>query len=262
MVAAQGVYFAGLRLRSIAGIWFRHALVLRRTWLPSATWYFVEPFVILLGIGLGIGALVDDVDGVRYVRFVTPGIIIGSGMFHAIFECSWGSFFRIQKGVYETTLTAPVSTVEIALGDMSWAISRALITAVCIGAVAAILGWMDPVSGLGILVAATLTGMLFGAMGLVFAALSPNVHVLSLTFTVVASPLYFFSGAFFPISVLPDWIEPIAWAAPLTPCVHLARGFETGDLGMSHLLAALYIVALTAVLAPIASTLLHRRLIK
>ena len=127
---------------------------------------------------------------------------------------------------------------------------------------AAILGWIDPVSGSGILLAAALTGMLFGAMGLVFAALSPNVHVLSLTFTVVASPLYFFSGAFFPISVLPGWVEPIAWAAPLTPCVHLARGFESGDLGMSHLLSAVYVVALTAVLTPIASALLHRRLIK
>ena len=262
MVAAHGAHFAGVRLRSIAGIWFRHALVLRRTWLPSATWYFVEPFVVLLGIGIGIGALVDEVDGVRYVRFVTPGIIIGSGMFHAIFECSWGSFFRIQKGVYETTLTAPVSTVEIVLGDMSWAISRACLTALCIATVAAILGWIDPVSGPGILVAAALTGMQFGALGLIFAALSPNVHVLSLTFTVVASPLYFFSGAFFPISVLPDWVEPIAWAAPLTPCVHLARGFESGDLGVSHLLSGLYVVALTAVLTPIAATLMRRRLIK
>ena len=132
----------------------------------------------------------------------------------------------------------------------------------CIGAVAAILGWINPFSGPGILLAAVLTGMQFGALGLIFAALSPNVHVLSLTFTVVASPLYFFSGAFFPISVLPDWVEPIAWAAPLTPCVHLARGFETGDLGVSHLLSGLYVIALTVVLTPIASALLHRRLIK
>ena len=124
MVAAHSPYFAGVRLRSIAGIWFRHALVLRHTWLPSLTWYFVEPFVILIAIGVGIGTLVEDVDGLPYARFVTPGVIAGSAMFHAIFECSWGSFFRIQKGVYETTLTAPVSTREIAMGDISWAMSR------------------------------------------------------------------------------------------------------------------------------------------
>ena len=262
MVAARGTYVAGVRLRSIAGIWLRHALVFKRNWFPSITWYFVEPFVILLAIGVGVGALVSDVAGVPYTQFVTPGVIAGSGMFHAIFECSWGSFFRIQKGVYETTLTAPVSTRELAMGDISWAMSRAVITAVCIGSVAAILGWIDTFSSVGVLLAAALIGMQFGAMGLIFAALSPNVHILSLSFTVVASPLYFFSGAFFPISVLPDWVEPIAWATPLTPSVHLARGFVTGDLGMSHLFSALYVIGMTAVLFPIASALLHRRLVK
>ena len=188
MVAVHSPYFAGVRLRSIAGIWFRHALVLKHTWLPSITWYFVEPFVALMAIGLGIGALVDDVDGLPYAQFVTPGIIAGSAMFHAIFECSWGAFFRIQKGMYETTMTAPVSTRELAMGDISWAMSRAVITGFCIGAVAALLGWIDTISGVGVLLAAALIGMQFGALGLIFAALSPNVHILSLTFTVVATP--------------------------------------------------------------------------
>lgn len=262
MMTASNTYIAGIRLRSIAGMWFRHALVLRRTWIPSVTWYFVEPFVALMALALGVGSLVREVDGISYARFVTPGIIAGSAMFHAIFECSWGAFFRIQKGVYETTMTTPVSTRELAMGDISWAMSRAVITAFCIGTVAAIVGWIDTVSGVGVLLAAALIGMQFGAMGLIFAALSPNVHILSLTFTVVATPLYFFSGAFFPISVLPDWVEPIAWVAPLTPAVHLARGFVTGDLGMSHVFSVLYVIGLTAVLFPIASVLLHRRLVK
>ena len=148
------------------------------------------------------------------------------------------------------------------MGDVSWAMSRAIITAVCIGSVAALLGWIDTVSSVGVLIASALVGIQFGALGLIFAALSPNLHMLSLSFTVVASPLYFFSGAFFPISVLPDWLEPIAWATPLTPSVHLARGFITGDLGMSHLFSGLYVVGLILVLFPIASALLHRRLVK
>ena len=261
-VAAPNTYLAGFRLRSITGIWYRHALVLRRNLLTSLSWYFVEPFVILMAIGIGVGTLVDSVDGVPYAKFVTPGVIIGSAMFHAIFECAWGGFMRIQKGVYETTLTAPVSTREIAMGDLAWSMTRTVLTAVCIGTVAALFGWIDNVSGVGVLLAAALVGMQFGALGLIFAALSPNVHILSLTFTVVASPLYFLSGAFFPISVMPDWVEPLAWAAPLTPSVHLARGFVTGVLGMSHLYSILYVIALTAVLFPIAASLLRRRLVK
>lgn len=262
MAATASAYIAGVRLRSIAGIWYRHALVLRRNLLTSVAWYFVEPFVILIAIGIGVGTLVNDVDGLPYARFITPGIIVGSAMFHAIFECAWGGFMRIQKGVYETTLTAPVSTREIAMGDLAWSMTRTVLTAVCIGAVAAAFGWIDTVSSVGVLLAAALVGVQFGALGLIFAALSPNVHILSLTFTVVASPLYFLSGAFFPIAVMPDWVEPLAWAAPLTPSVHLARGFVTGELGMSHLFAVLYVLALTAVLFPIATTLLRRRLVK
>lgn len=262
MAATASTYIAGVRLRSITGIWLRHALVLRRNLLTSLSWYFVEPFVILVAIGVGVGTLVNDVAGLPYARFITPGVIVGSAMFHAIFECAWGGFMRIQKGVYETTLTAPVSTREVALGDLSWSMTRTVVTAVCIGTVAAAFGWIDNVSGVGVLLPAALVGVQFGALGLVFAALSPNVHILSLTFTVVASPLYFLSGAFFPVSSMPDWVEPLAWAAPLTPSVHLARGFVTGDLGVSHLFAGLYVVAWIVVLVPIAVTLLHRRLVK
>lgn len=262
MAATGTTYIASIRLRSIAGIWYRHLLVLRHTLLPSLTWYFVEPFVILVAVGIGIGTLVDNIEGVPYALFVTPGVIAGSAMFHAIFECSWGAFFRMQKGVYETTLTAPVSTREIALGEVSWAMTRALIIAVSIGGVAALLGWLDSFTAVGVLLAAGLVGVQFGAFGLIFAALAPNVHMLSLIFTVVATPLYFFSGAFFPIASMPDWVEPLAWAAPLTPSVHLARGFVTADLGMSHLLAGLYVLAWIAVLFPVAAALLHRRLVK
>ena len=262
IVATRGTYLGGIRLRSIAGMWFRHVLVLRHTWLTAMTWYFVEPFVVLVAVGVGIGRLVENVDGVPYAVFVTPGIIAGSALFHAIFECSWGAFFRIQKGVYETILTAPVNTRELTLGEILWAMSRSVITATCIGAVAAVFGWIESPLGVGVLLAAALVGMQFGALGLIFAALAPNIHILSLTFTVVASPLYFFSGSFFPISVLPDWVEPIAWAAPLTPAVHLARGFTTGSLEISHLFSVVYMLCVSAVLIPIAATLLHRRLVK
>ena len=91
---------AGIRLQSVAGMWFRHALVFRRTWWTAMTWYLIEPAAALLAIGFGVGQLVNEVEGVPYAQFVTPGVIVGSAMFHAIFECAWGSFFRIQKSLY------------------------------------------------------------------------------------------------------------------------------------------------------------------
>ena len=263
MIATHpNIQVAGIRLRSVVGMWFRHMLVFRRTWWTAMTWYLIEPGVILLAIGLGVGQLVDDVEGVTYAQFVTPGVIAGSAMFHSVFECAWGSFFRIQKGAYETILTAPVTVREIALGDLSWAMSRSIITSVAIGTIASALGWIDSIYGVGILVAAVLVGMVFGSIGLIFAAVCRNPHTLSLSFTIVATPLYFFSGSFFPISVLPDWLEPIAWAAPLTPAVHLARGFVNAQLDLTHLYAAAYLIGLTALIFPIAAFLMRRRLVK
>lgn len=262
MTQALPIY-AGVRLRSVQALWVRHLLALKRVWRVAATWYLVEPAFVLVAVGFGVGRLVGDVnDELGYAEFVTPGVIVGSAMFHAIFECSWGVFYRIRYGFYETTLTAPVTVTELAIGDITWAMTRAVLTTVSVGMVAAAFGWIDSPWAIGILLAALLVGMEIGALGLIFAALSPNTHTLSLVFTVVATPLYFFSGSFFPISILPDAIEPLAWAMPLTPGVHIARGFATGNLEMTHLWSALYMIGLTAVILPIAVALLKRRLVQ
>ena len=252
---------AGVRWRSVQALWLRHAVALKRIWKVATTWYLVEPAFALVAVGFGIGRLVDEVEGVPYSVFVTPGIIMASAMIHAIFECSWGVFYRISGGFYETVLTAPVTVTELALGDVAWAMTRAVLTTVSVGSVAVAFGWITSPWAVGMLLAALLVGMEIGAIGLIFAALSPNTHTLSLVFTVVATPLYFFSGSFFPIAVLPDVLEPLAWALPLTPGVHIAQGFAWGQLTLTHLWSALYMVGLTALILPIAIHLLKRRLV-
>ncbi|HEU4618270.1 MAG TPA: ABC transporter permease, partial [Gammaproteobacteria bacterium] len=207
-------------------------LALARVWRVAITWFLVEPAVALLAVAVGIGRLVDGVEGYgSYAEFVAPGLIVGTAMFHAIFECSWSVFSRIQDDVYETLLTAPVTVAEIALAELCFAVTRALISTVAVGAFAAALGWIPLASLPGLLLVSVGVGVVFGAIGLMFAATSPTVHALSLVFTVIASPLFFFSGAFFPIRVLPEWLQPIAWAAPLAPLVAIARGFTSGSLG-------------------------------
>ena len=256
------IIVAGVRWRSVQALWLRHAVALRRIWKVATTWYLIEPAIGLAAVGFGIGRLVEEVEGgMRYAVFVTPGIIMASAMIHAIFECSWGVFYRITGGFYETVLTGPVTVTELALGDVAWATTRAVLTTVSVGAVAVAFGWITSPWAVGMLLAAILVGMEIGAIGLIFAALSSNTHTLSLVFTVVATPLYFFSGSFFPITVLPDVLEPLAWALPLTPGVHIAQGFARGQLALTHLYSALYMVGLTAVILPVAIHLLKRRLV-
>jgi lipooligosaccharide transport system permease protein len=251
-----------LRLRSVSAIWWRHVLALARVWQVAITWFAVEPVFVLMAVAMGIGRLVGDMAGYgSYAAFVAPGIVVGTAMFHAIFECSWSAFQRIQQDIYETILTAPVTIAEIVLAELAFAVTRALISTLAVGGFAASFGWI-PWSALpALLLLSVAVGAVFGGIGLLFAALAPTVHSLSLVFTLVATPLYFFSGAFFPVSVLPDWLEPVAWATPLTPLVHLGRGFSVGSLDLSHLWSAVYTLVLTAVLFPLAVALLKRRLL-
>lgn len=252
-----------VRLRGITGIWWRHAVALARVWRVAFTWFFIEPAFVLLAMGMGVGRLVGTLpEHGSYASFVTPGMVVGMAMFHAIFECSWGAFQRIQQNVMETLLTTPTTVGELAAGEVLWGGTRAALSTVAIGGLAVVLGWL-PLAGLpGVMLAAVLVGLEFGAVGLCFAAGSATLPTLTLVFTVVATPLFFFSGSFFPIEVLPAALQPVAWLAPLTPGVHLARGFAEGALDGTHLAAAGYQLFLSLVFFPLAVTLLRRRLVK
>ncbi len=252
-----------VRLRGITGIWWRHAVALARVWKVAFTWFFVEPAFILLAMGMGVGRLVGTLpDHGSYSAFVTPGLVVGMAMFHAIFECAWGAFQRIQQHVMETVLTTPTTVAELAAGEVLWGGTRGAISTLAVGGLAVLLGWL-PLSGFpGVMLAGVLVGLEFGAIGLCFAAGSPTLPVLTLVFTVIATPLFFFSGSFFPIEVLPDFLQPVAWVAPLTPGVHLARGFAQGALDGTHLAAAAYQLFLSVAFYPPAVILLRRRLIK
>jgi lipooligosaccharide transport system permease protein len=229
----------------------------------AVTWFLIEPAFILLAMGLGVGRLVGDLPGHgSYPAFVTPGLVVGMGMFHALFECSWGAFQRIQQSVLQTALTTPITVAELAAGEVLWGGTRAALSTLSVGGLAVLIGWLPLAALPGVLLVSMLVGLEFGAVGLCFAAASPTLPTLTLVFTVVATPLFFFSGSFFPIEVLPGWLQPVAWGAPLTPGVHVARGFAEGSLDTSYLIPTAYLLILSVGFYPLAVVLLRRRLIK
>ena len=252
------------RWHNVVGIWIRQALAFRRSWVVESTAVVVEPVIVLGAIGFGLGRFVGDFEeGISFAEFVAPGIIAGNAMFHAIFEGSWGVYRRMETHrIYDAILTAPVAMRELVAGEMVWGATRALMTGVAVTAFAAALGLVDSPWAIGIVVAAVLIGLVFSGMGLIFAAITPSQHALVLVFTLVSTPMFFFSGAFFPIDTLPGWIQPLAWALPLTEGVHLARGLTTGNVGVTQLYDVLYMAGLIAVFYPLAIVLLRRRLLK
>lgn len=253
---------ADFRSANVVGVWLRHFTAFKHGYLIETTAIVVEPVFILLAVGFGVGRLVGQLGDVSYAEFVAPGIVVGNAMWHALFECSWGAYRRMQiHKIYESLLTAPVSMRELAAGEIAWGATRAVMTTTAVLAVAAALGLIGSPLGLGVILVGALTGLMFGSLGLVFASVAPTTHSLTLVFTLVGTPLFFFSGAFFPISSLPTYLQPIAWALPLTPAVQAARGFATGSVGVPEVLALAYLAGLTLLFYPLATYLLRRRLI-
>ena len=251
------------RPRNVYGVWMRHWLSFKSGWMVESSAIVIEPLFILLAVGFGIGRFVDNIaEGLTYQEFVAPGIIAANAMWPALFNCSWGAYQRMENHhVYETMISAPVNLSELAAGEIVWGATRSLMTTAAVLAIASILGLINSPLAILILPVGVLIGLVFGGMGLIYASLAPSQHSMMLIFTLIGTPIFFFSGAFFPIDSLHDAVEPIAWAMPLTGGVHAARGLATGDFGLGELFGLLYLTGLALTFYPIAFLLLRRKLV-
>ena len=262
-IALQPVRDSWLRWPTIWAIVRRHLRALWRHRGVALTWFVVEPWIALLAIALGIGRLVGTVEGeLSYAAFVAPGIVVGTAMFHALGDAAWAAFDRVNQNVYETMLTAPVRVTELVAAELVSAALKAVLSTLSVGGLAIAFGWTPLAALPGLLLISVAVGLLFGGIGQCFAATMPNMQSLTLVFTLLATPLYFFSGTFFPIEVLPAWLQPVAWLAPLTPLVQLARELSLGQLQPAALWQVGYVLMLCALFYGIAVALMRRRLLK
>ncbi|MCH7735024.1 MAG: ABC transporter permease [Chloroflexi bacterium] len=251
------------RPRNVYGVWLRHWLAFKAGWLVDSSAIVIEPVFILLAVGFGIGRFVENIsEGLTYQEFVAPGIIAANAMWPALFNCSWGAYQRMENHkVYETMISAPVNLSELAAGEIVWGATRSLMTTAAVLTIAAMLGLIDSPLAILILPVGVLIGLVFGGMGLIYASIAPSQHSMMLIFTLIGTPIFFFSGAFFPIDSLHSAVQPIAWVMPLTGGVHAARGLATGDFGLGEVFGLLYLGGLAVTFYPIAFLLLRRKLV-
>ncbi len=263
MAAVISTPMIDFRPRNVYGVWMRHWLVFKAGWMVDSSAIVIEPLFILLAVGFGIGRFVENIsDGLTYQEFVAPGIIAANAMWPALFNCSWGAYQRMEsQKVYETMISAPVNLSELAAGEIVWGATRSLMTTAAVLTIAAILGLINSPLAILILPVGVLIGFVFGGMGLIYASIAPSQHSMMLIFTLIGTPIFFFSGAFFPIDSLHAAVQPIAWLMPLTGGVHAARGLATGDFGLGEVFGLLYLAGLALTFYPIAFLLLRRKLV-
>jgi lipooligosaccharide transport system permease protein len=229
----------------------RSVMVYRGYWLIFLSGA-AEPFLYLLACRLGFGRLVSEVAGpgghpMSYVAFVAPALLATSAMNGAVFESTYNLFFKLRYAkLYDAMLATPIGPLDVALGELGWAMTRGGIYAVAFLAIAAAMGLVTSWWGLLLVPAALLIGLAFSAIGMAlvtFLKSTSQFDYIQLGLT----PMFLFATTFFPLSVYP---EPLQWVVRCLPLYHgieLMRGLATGILSGGMLVNLAYLLALGAV---------------
>lgn len=218
--------------------WEAELTVYKRVWVSNVFGSFVQPLLYLIGMGIGVGALIDDgagserLDGLSYIAFFGPAVIVVTAMMLCAGESLWAVMagFKWHKFFLAAAAT-PLRPRDIVLGRMLWHATRVLIGAV--GVAVSLLFFDDTrswglIGGIG---AAILTGLAFSMPLHAWAATREHAESFPAVMRFGIIPMFLFGGAFYPVSELPGWLEPIALATPLYHGVSLARGAVNGALG-------------------------------
>jgi lipooligosaccharide transport system permease protein len=244
----------------------RNAILYRRAWLLIVSGFF-EPLLYLLAIGFGVGALVGgsvQVDGhpLRYAVFVAPAMMASSAMNGAVFETSFNFFYKLKYvKLYDAVLATPIGVMDIALGEITWALFRGTLYAFGFLIVMAALGLVISPWGLLALPAAMLIGFTFAAVGTAASTFVRSWQDFDLVMTVMI-PLFLFSATFYPITLYPGLLQTVVQLTPLYHGVDLLRSLTTGSISPSILLDLVYLVILGAAALAVAATRLERMLLK
>jgi lipooligosaccharide transport system permease protein len=224
----------------------RNALVYRRVWRGSLFFSFLQPSLFLLSMGVGVGALVSRggatlPGGVPFLTFLAPGLLASTCMQTAMFESSFPIMGKMTwRRNYEAISATPVSVTAIVLGEILWVGVRLLMVASAFGIVLTAFGIVHGATVIAAVAAAVLTGLAFSAAIIAYAGTVTNGSTnFNALFRFVMTPLFLFSGVFFPITRLPLWLQH---AAPFTPLYHgveLVRGVALQTIHMGAALVHL-----------------------
>jgi lipooligosaccharide transport system permease protein len=221
----------------------------RRTFRASIISSFLSPVLFLTAMGLGLGSYVSNtsaIGDVPYLVFLAPGLLAANAMQSASFESTFPimgglTWSKVFHGMYATPLTPR----DIALGNLLWIAARlTLISAVFTVVIVLFGAAQSPLFVLAI-PAAVLTGMAFAGPITAFSATQKTPDKFTAIFRFGITPLFLFSGTFFPISSLPAVLQVFAWFTPLFHGVALTRALSLGTVLDDPLAMTIHVAYLT-----------------
>lgn len=210
-----------------------------RTWKGTLVTSFLMPLLYLAAMGVGLGSFVDDnngsqaLGGATYLQFIGPGLLAATAMQTAMFEATYPvmSGIKWQKFFYSMIAT-PLRPADVAYGNLTFIAFRIVTTCTVFALVITLFGGLSSWLGVLTVPVALLVGMAYAAPVFAISSRLKSETGFSLIFRFGMIPMFLFSGAFFPVSQLPDPVEWLAYLTPLWHGVELSRGFGLGDIGL------------------------------
>lgn len=205
-------------------VYRRNLLVWRKLAVSSILGNIADPLITLVAFGWGLGRLVPEIDGVRYIVFLAAGSLCMSTMMAASFESLYSAFSRMHaQRTWESLLNAPLDLDDVVIAEWLWAATKGLFSGIAILLVMLVLGISHSPKLLLVLPVVVLIGLTFAAIGLCFNALAKGYDFFAYYFTLVLTPMVFLSGVYYPMSGLPPWLAAVSAVLPLASAVELVR---------------------------------------
>lgn len=251
-----------MKVKRAYRVWQRQLTVYTKLYKSSFALNFVEPVLYLAALGLGLGAYIKQINGQPYVNFIAPGIIASSSMFAAIYECTYGTFVRMTfQKTFDAILATPLSIDDLIAGEMMWGATKSVVYGTIIIFVISLFGLVASPLVLGIIPILFISGIIFAEVSLIVVAKVPGIDSFNYFYTLLMTPMFLFSGIFFPVETLPPVIAKIAFFTPLYHLVNICRAFALGKFA-AVLPDIAWLVAVAAILAIYPFRLMRKRIIK
>jgi lipooligosaccharide transport system permease protein len=249
--------------RRLYSVWFRHMRVYTKNLLSNGFPPFLEPLIFLVGVGLGLGKYITEpMGGVKYIEFLGTGLLVTTAMFTSAFECSFGTFIRLEfEKVYDGMLAAPITVNDLIVGELLWVGSKGFFFSFAVLCILSAFKIISLPYGLLAPLVGFLTGVMFGTLSLLVTSFVKNINHFNFYFTGFISPMFFFSGVVFPVENLPVFVRPLAELVPLTHSVRLVRAVCQNRYDSVLLLDLLYVTAFIVVVGFFAIRRLRKRLV-
>ena len=252
----MSVFLPGATWRS------RHVVHRNMMWLRRTKWIVLsgvfEPLLYLLSIGVGVGALVGDLEvggrTVEYAAFVAPGMLAASAMNGAVLDSTVNVYAKLHwDKTYDAMTATPLAPTDIALGELAFTQLRVAFYGAAFLATMAALGLVESWWAVLALPVVVLIGVAFGACGLASATFMRTWQDFELV-ALVQIPLFLFSATFYPLSVYPEPLRTLVQISPLYHGAALCRGLVLGTIGWSALAHVAVLVAVAIVGLRVAGT--------